>query len=501
MRAFTVNGFGGALAALAMGVLALTGPACAQAPAAPAFATSGDPGFDAWRADFAARAIAGGRNPSIVQQLLSNITPAPDIVTLDRNQAEFVSPPWVYMNGALSPARINAGMTKKAETLELFAQVQARYGVDADIIAGIWGIETNFGAARLNYDAAAALATLAYDTRRRARFEQYLLALIEMVERGYAGPNELKSSWAGALGQPQFMPDMYLSTAADWDGDGRRDIWNNTGDILASIGNYLAKHGWKPNGPVFFEVQLPPGFDYALADNTPRTLTDWAQRNVRRIDGAQWEPFLAEERAELFLPAGWQGPALLLFDNFNVIKTYNNSDRYALAVALMARAFEGRGLLAQPWPTHLGAIRRDDMMALQQSLTRLGYTAGNADGMFGDNTRRAVRAFQVSQNLPADGYPTPELLDKVRAIDPQAPPRSDPVADLERERARSAALGAAGIRQLQRALNSLGYKLGAPDGVAGPKTRAAISAEERRLGLKASGRPTSFILDRVRRRL
>ncbi|MES1203831.1 MAG: lytic murein transglycosylase, partial [Pseudomonadota bacterium] len=204
------------------------------------------------------------------------------------NQAEFVRPPWEYVNGAVSPARVQAGLTKRAENAVLFGQIQERFGVDADIVAGIWGVETNFGAVVLRYDAADALATLAYDQRRRGRFESYLLSLMEMVERGYAGPSELKSSWAGALGQPQFMPDMVLSTAIDWDGDGRRDIWSNTGDVLASIANYLAKHGWKRAEPVFEEVRLPGNFDYALADNTPRPISEWQGRGVTRVGGTAW---------------------------------------------------------------------------------------------------------------------------------------------------------------------------------------------------------------------
>ncbi len=231
----------GAVAAIVLAGASLWGErAPAQTvpvPSAIVFATSGDAGFDAWRADFAARAVAQGRNRDVVTRLLSGISPDPRIIQQDQNQAEFVRPPWEYVNAAVSPARIQAGQLKRAENALLFGQIQEKYGVDADIIAGIWAVETNFGGITLRYDAAAALATLAYDQRRRGRFEGYLLSLMEMVERGYAGPTELKSSWAGAMGQPQFMPDMVLTTAVDWDGDGRRDIWANTGDVLASIVN------------------------------------------------------------------------------------------------------------------------------------------------------------------------------------------------------------------------------------------------------------------------
>jgi membrane-bound lytic murein transglycosylase B len=501
----------GALAALALtavhlgGATAQTAGPALPAPPALSFAASGDETFDAWRADFAARAVASGRQPGVVQALLQRATPDPTIIQLDRNQAEFISPPWTYMNGVVSAQRLNAGMTKKAENGLLFSQVQAKYGVDSDIVAGIWAVETNFGAAPLRYDAESALATLAFDLRRRARFEQYLLALMQMVERGYAGPAELKSSWAGAMGQPQFMPDAYLTYAADWDGDGRRDIWNNTGDVLASISNYLLQHGWKSGGPIVEEVRLPATFNYALADNIARPLSEWASLSVTRVDGAAWSPGLASEQGKLLLLAGYQGPALLVFPNFEVIKTYNNSDRYALAVALLARGFEGGGGLVRPWPTQLGVIQRGELVALQESLSRLGYPAGESDGMFGANTRRAVRAFQLANGLPADGYPTPGLADKVRALDPGATPAADVkaqrVASLASERASSKPLGSAGIKQLQRNLAVLGYGVGVADGKPGAKTRAAIMAEERKLGLKPTGAANNFILAQTRRRV
>lgn len=484
----------------------------------PRFETSGDPGFDAWRADFAGRAIAQGRNPDVVTRLLTGLKPNPQIIQLDQNQAEFVRPPWEYINGAVSPARVQGGQARRAENAALFARVQQKYGVDADIIAGIWAVETNYGAAPLRFDAGEALATLAYDLRRRARFEGYLLSLIEMVERGYAGPAELKSSWAGAMGQPQFMPDMYLSTAVDWDGDGRRDIWANTGDVLGSIANYLAKHGWRPGEPVFEEVRLPADFDYAMADGASRLVSDWQARGVAPFVRGAWTEADGRRGGKLYLPAGWQGPALLLFDNFDVIKTYNNSDRYALAVALLARGMRGEAGLQKAWPTHLGALQRSDILALQQSLNRAGYPAGTADGLFGAATRRAVRAFQQANALPADGYPTDALLEKVRALDRTAPvsaapppstaatpstpaPKPSPQALLMIEQAEGRALSAAQVRQLQRNLNALGHRLGTPDGVAGPRTRAAISSEERRLGLQPTGRATTFILAQTRKRL
>jgi membrane-bound lytic murein transglycosylase B len=212
------------------------------------------------------------------------------------------------------------------------------------------------------------------------------------------------------------MPDVYLTTAVDWDGDGRRDIWNSRGDVAASIGNYLADRGWQRGQPVFDEVRLPDGFNYALADGTARPVADWVERGVRRIDGAEWR---SEERmlqSQLFLPAGANGPALLLHPNFAVIRRYNNSDRYALVVALLARAFDGRSYaLVRDWPTHAGSLNREQTLELQTLLNGLGYGAGAPDGLFGSRTRVAVRGFQADQGLAADGFPTAALLDRVRA--------------------------------------------------------------------------------------
>ena len=478
-------------------LLASSGGAIAQqtaaADAALVFASSGDSSFDAWRVDFARRAIAAGRKPGVVHALLDGLTPDPRIINQDQNQAEFVRPVWDYINGAVTPGRISVGAQKRAENALVFSRVEAKYGVDADIIAGIWAMETNFGSVPLSYDAPRALATLAYDKRRRGQFEGYLTALIEMVERGYAGPNELKSSWAGAMGQPQFMPDVYLTLAADWDGDGHRDIWNNTGDIFASVANYLAVKGWQANQPVFEETSLPQGFDYGLADGVARPVSEWAAMGVKKIDGAPWEAANANIPAQLFLPAGAQGPALFLYPNFGVIKRYNNSDRYALCVALLARGFEGKGGLLRPWPTEIGALQRPQLVELQTLLARLGFNAGAPDGMFGSSTRRAVSQFQKANGYPADGYPTPTLLAAIRKS-----AGSPPVADVARD---MRPLRKAEIRDLQKTLASLGYKLGKPTGTMTENTRNAIKAEEKRAGVEQTGKATAFILSQARQRL
>jgi len=467
----------------------------AQGVDARVFESSGDPAFDAWREDFAGRAIASGRSPRVVQTMLSNAAPDPRVVQADQNQPEFVRPVWDYIDRAVSAKRIADGQLARAENAAVLSAIQAKYGVDADIIVGIWAIETSYGKATLSYDAVSALATLAAEGRRRAQFEGYLIALMQMVERGYAGPADLKSSWAGALGQPQFMPDVYLVDAVDWDGDGRRDIWTNTGDALASIANYLVRRGWSPGDPVFDEVRLPPTIDFALADGTMRSVAEWEGFGIVRSDGGVWSAAARGLQAQLFLPAGREGPALLLFQNFRAIRAYNPSDRYALSVALLARGFAGRSGISASWPKHQGALQRADMIELQQLLAAKGYGAGGVDGLFGSNTRRAVRAYQQAEGLPADGWPTRVLLDRIRGF--AAPAAANPL-EADRDAARDLRTKTS-IKELQGLLNRLGYSIGAPNGIVGPRTRAAIGAFEKRLGLSPTGRATTFILAQSRK--
>ncbi len=459
------------------------------APQPPSFQSSGNPAFDEWRDDFARRAVLQGRDPAVLGRLLSGLTPDDRVIELDQRQPEFVSPVWDYVGNRVTTRRINDGLVLKDAIRPTLDAVEQRYGVPTGIILGIWGLESNYGEADLNWDAQAALATLAYEGRRRQQFEGYLLALTEMVERGLADQQQLRSSWAGALGQPQFMPDVYLTTAVDWDGDGHRDIWTNRGDVAASIGNYLQDRGWRRGEPVFDEVSLPDGFDYALADGTRRSIADWNERGVRRIDGAAWPGEVWGLQSQLFLPAGASGPALMLHPNFSVIRRYNNSDRYALVVALLARAFDGgSGTLVRDWPRAAGSLNREQILELQTLLNGLGFNSGTPDGLFGSATRAAVRAFQAERGLAADGFPTAALLDQVRVRagivpEPARVPRG---------------LGRSGVRELQRLLNRLGFSAGRADGVIGSRTRDAIRAFERAQGMEVRGRATDVVLERAR---
>jgi membrane-bound lytic murein transglycosylase B len=307
------------------------------------------------------------------------------------------------------------------------------------------------------------------------------------------------------MGQPQFMPDVYLRYAADFSGDGRSDIWNDRADVLASIANYLKEKGWSPGGPVLEEVRLSGGFDFSLADEIARPLSFWAASGASPVEGGAFTESQQAQFAELWLPAGKDGPALLLFPNFQVIKQYNPSDRYALAVALLARGFEGRPLLQAPWPRDTGYLGREEVLELQQRLTLLGHPSGQPDGMFGANTRRAIRSYQLQRGIPADGYATPTLLASVRTATGAGGPAaespaasSDPQA-LKPRPTRSRLLAYAEVKTLQRLLGRLGYRVGRVDGDPGAQTRKAVRELEQRLGYRPTGRVDSFILAQARR--
>jgi membrane-bound lytic murein transglycosylase B len=237
-------------------------------------------------------------------------------------------------------------------------------------------------------------------------------------------------------------------------------------------------------------VRLPDGFDYALADGTARSVADWAERGVRSVGGGSLPAEHWQLQAQLWLPAGAQGPALLLHHNFGVIRRYNNSDRYALVVALLARTFDGGSSeLVRAWPRAVGSLNREQTLELQTLLNGLGFDAGEADGLFGSKTRAAVRAFQASASLPADGFPTASLLTRIRDRAGVSPP----------EAARTPrGLQRAGIRELQRLLNRLGYGAGPADGAIGSRTRAAIRSFERDRGMEVRGRATDVVLEAAR---
>ncbi|MNM79027.1 Membrane-bound lytic murein transglycosylase B precursor [compost metagenome] len=338
-----------------------------------------------------------------------------DVIKADRSQPEFTRPVWEYLDGALSPLRVRNGKGLLEKHAELLSQIEQRYGVDRNVLVSVWGMESNFGQFQGNKSVIRSLATLAYEGRRPAFAQAQLIAALQILQNGDIQPDAMKGSWAGAMGQTQFIPTTYNTHAVDFDGDGRRDIWNSSADALASTAHYLQSSGWKRGEPWGFEVQLAPGFDYWLADGSQRkTVSEWLQLGLKLPAGVRLPTGSEQLSAALLLPAGYRGPAFLVLDNFRAILKYNNSSSYAMAVGLLGQRFDGSGYIAGSWPKDDLPLSRSERVELQTLLSARNYDAGAADGIIGANTRKAIRSAQQAMGWPADGYPTHKLLDSLR---------------------------------------------------------------------------------------
>lgn len=390
-----------------------TSPSKPDVAQGPAFKTSGDLQFDKWRSSFAGKAKTAGHKTATVSSVLDGLTPLEEnIQTAAFEQAEFVKPIWDYAKSAVSPTRVTNGQKKLADNSAIFDSIEASYAVPREIVAAIWGMESSYGSFIGTIDAPRALATQAAQGRRVAFNEGELMAIMKMIDDGSATRDQFrKASWAGAVGQTQFMPSTLIAHGRDFDKDGKEDVWTNAGDALASAANYLTASGWKKGEPWAVETKIPNGFDYALGDGRKKPVSEWTSLGLAP---ATAPAFGADTlNAELFLPAGQYGPAFLLFDNFGIIKKYNNADSYALAVGLLADRLAGRADLSLPWPSNIAMLTADQAKSLQSGLNKLGYSAGTADGIIGRNTRKALQGFQKDRGLIADGFPTVEMLDKV----------------------------------------------------------------------------------------
>lgn len=391
-------------------------PVASNPPGGPlSFASSGDATFDGWRDQFAARAAAGGRNVATVREVLDGLVPIEETAQAQSfdNQAEFVKPIWDYAKSAVSATRISNGQAKLAATSEAFNAIEASYAPPREIVAAIWGMESSYGGFIGNEDAPRVLASQAAIGRRKDFNEGELIAIMQLIEDGAATRDQFrKASWAGALGQTQFMPSSMLQYGRDFDRDGHKDLWSNAGDALASAANYLSAYGWRKGQPWAVEAHIPEGYDYSLGDGRKLTVAAWKATGLTPTLPGTFGTADALQ-AELFLPAGSYGPAFLLFENFGIIKRYNNADSYALAVGLLADRLAGRPDLSRPWPTDIQMLTQQQAKDLQAALNKLGYNAGAVDGIIGRGTRGALQKFQKDRSLVADGFPTTDMLAKV----------------------------------------------------------------------------------------
>ena len=405
------------LALTASGLCASTSGAQPVPPADPALgplgvpagiANSGDPEFDTWMAGFYARATGAGWSPALLQRELAGLALDPKIAALDSKQPEFSKPVGEYVQGAVTQDRITTGRIKLAE-IPLLPKIEATYGVPAGILIGVWAMESAFGAIQGRNDVIRSLATLAAQGRRRAWAETQIYAALRIISTNQATRAQLKGSWAGAMGQTQFIPTAYLDTAVDADGDGKRDIWGSSVDALASAANLLNKAGWRRGEGWAREVILPAAFDFSLSEGPRQTPPGWAALGAAPADDAPWSSADLEAPAQLILPAGAIGPAFLVFANHFAIREYNNSIAYALAVGLLADRIYGRPPLATPWPTET-PLSLADRISAQQALARMGFDPGDMDGVVGLHTRAALRGWQKAKGLPADGYLTADMV-------------------------------------------------------------------------------------------
>jgi len=305
------------------------------------------PGFEAWLDDVRKEALSRGIKPGIVQRALSDVKPVRRIIERDRNQAEFKLTLDIYLKRVVTPANIERGRMMARQHAALLQAVARKYRVQPRFILAIWGIETRFGAVKADVPLIPAIATLAFDRRRSKYFRAQLFSALEMLDRGYIELDKLKGSWAGAMGQPQFMPSSYVAYAQDFDGDGRRDIWTNTGDVLASIANYLARHGWNDDLTWGRQVRVPAALAAALGPPTrraasgcraltsdPKKLSEWQALGVRRADGTNLPA--RDLDAVLVLPHGAGGPAYLAYRNYAAIMGYHCAHLYALTVGTLS---------------------------------------------------------------------------------------------------------------------------------------------------------------------
>ena len=367
------------------------------------------------RADFAgclaglrASTSAAGVDAETFDAATRGLKPDPDVVGFLDAQPEFKTPIWDYLAGLVDDERVADGRARMAQWGQAFSTASSRYGVDASVIAAVWGVESNFGGSMGSRSVVQSLATLSCEGRRQAYFRTEFVSALKILQAGDVDPAKFTGSWAGAFGHTQFMPSTFLRTAVDLDGDGHRDIVGSVPDALGSTANYLRKGGWVGGQPWGFEVRLPENYRGPSGRTHKQPMASWAARGVTRIDGS---PLTGGEAAGLLLMAGANGPAFLVTRNFDAIYSYNAAESYALAIALLSDRLRGRSAIVTPWPTDDPGLSRADRRIVQSLLMRRGYDLdGKADGVIGTKTHQAIVDFQSRAGMKADGRASVSVL-------------------------------------------------------------------------------------------
>jgi lytic murein transglycosylase len=375
-------------------------------PLGDAFAQPADD-FSAFLAALWQDAMAQGISRATFDQAFAGMTPDPRVLGAMAHAPEYGKPFGAYVESIVSASRVGIGMRKLTQWAETLRAVEKKYGVPGAILVSIWGIESSFGDSQDRWDVFRSIATLAQAKIQQPYFHDELISALKILQSGQIRRQQLLGSYAGAMGQTQFMPSSYLKYAVDFDGDGRADIWTNVPDVFASIANYLQKYGWQAGLPWGFEVLAPRNFDYRVSRSSFR---DWSARGFERLDGGK----LPESGdAILFFPSGAPGPAFLVTQNFVVLKSYNNSDAYALAVAHLADRMRGATPFRTAWPLNDFQPSRSERVALQKKLAALGYKVADFDGHFDFDLRDDIRKLQVSYGMIPDGHPSHAFFDRL----------------------------------------------------------------------------------------
>jgi lytic murein transglycosylase len=369
-------------------------------------------GFEQWLQSFKQQAAAQGISQQVIAQALDGVSYDPAVIAKDRGQSVFAQSFLQFSDRMVNGNRLQIGSSLLKKNADTFARVQQKYGVPGPVLVGFWGLETDFGKVMGNMDTLRSLATLAFDCRRPDEFQAQLLDALRVIQRGDLTPTEMRGPWAGEVGQFQFVPKVYFQYAVDFDGSGRRDLISSTPDALASAANYLNGLGWKPGQPWLEEVRVPADMDWSQAELTikkPRAY--WAKAGVT-YPGGKALPADNVPTA-LLLPMGRNGPAFLAYPNFDVYLQWNQSLVYSTSAAYYATRLAGAPAMSRG-NAPLEPFTQAQAKELQQLLAKRGFDVGKIDGVIGEGTREAVRTLQIKLGLPADSYPTQELLDRLR---------------------------------------------------------------------------------------
>ncbi|WP_085306573.1 lytic murein transglycosylase [Planktotalea arctica] len=404
-------------AAVAVAIRPIARPAVvtkerAVTPAAILAATS-NAGFKRWVSGFRGRALRAGISATVFERSFRGVQYLDNVIKRDRNQSEFSKTIWDYLDSAASDTRIANGKAALAQHRAKLNAIEARYGVEKEVVVAVWGLESAYGAFRGNTPIVSALATLSYDGRRGQFFESQLIAALKILQAGDTSPENMTGSWAGAMGHTQFIPTSYLDYAVDFTGDGRRDIWaDDPSDALASTAAYLSRFGWETGVPWGVEVTLPRGFDYDLASRKiKKSPTDWAALGVI---GANGKAVPNHGAGSILLPAGARGVALMVFKNFKVIERYNAADAYVIGVGHLSDRIGGSGPFKADWPREDRALTFVERQQMQRLLSAAGFNTKGVDGKVGPKTIAAIKDFQRSVGMVPDGYASLDLLKRLR---------------------------------------------------------------------------------------